>query len=130
MHKQACGGFPGFYSEKIKKLMQELDENAMAIKDSLVDILMEERGVSEKSYEAIRMLDEEVSDYCDRIKDISKKMGNKRPSYCAEILYDELFAVQQEGEDPCGCTECKIRFDVIAKTDNNWYRVSKGNNHE
>ena len=127
MNKKSCAGLWFFYDDKLKKQIEEENSPIGIIKNCLLDIIAEQRGISEENFNKLDEIKSEIEDVIDRVRDIAEKMDGKRPEYCAEVLYDELFSNINKSEDPCGCTECEIKLDVVSKSDKNWYKTAKSN---
>ena len=117
LKKYACAGFWFFYNDKLKELVEKENGAFQKVKSALIEVIMEERAISEKSFNEIKEIEEEIEQHIDRVLDLAEKMSDKRPSYCAEILYDELFSDNLDEEevkenDACGCTECDLKYQV------------------
>jgi hypothetical protein len=108
MKKKSCACFGFFYDDKIKELLEEQTKPYNRVCAALGAIIADERGISEKDFGKMDALEEELLEHKDRILDMASKMDGKRPSYCAEILYDEIFNNEE-------CQACKVLDDKIDK---------------
>lgn len=66
------------------------------INDNIVSIIVEERGISEKSFQKYDEVIEEVKQLCDQNPEIYEKAqnyyeNNKRLQLLAEEIYDEFY---------------------------------------
>ena len=82
------------YKHMFKGKISHEDALKERVKSDLISIIMEEEGVSEKSFSSVDKIISDVDKfYTEEIFKISNEMYNqgKRTNYIAEFLYDEYY---------------------------------------
>ena len=114
--KQACGCFLDFYNDSLKTDVDDQiskQKKINNIKNILVNIVCEEKHISEKSFSLVKKVVDVIDELGqDRISDMANKMDGKRPEYVAEVIYDELFSDIEIKEEDCLSKTANTKFNL------------------
>lgn len=116
LNKQACGCFLDFYNDSLKTDVDDQiskQKKINNIKNILVNIVCEEKHISEKSFSLVKKVVDVIDELGqDRISDMANKMDGKRPEYVAEVIYDELFSDIEIKEEDCLSKTANTKFNL------------------
>lgn len=116
INKQACGCFLDFYNDSLNSNVNNQISNQKKIKNiknKLINIICEEKHISEKSFSLVKKVIDIVDELAqDRISDMANKMDGKRPEYVAEVIYDELFSGIKIKEEDCISKISNTKFNL------------------
>lgn len=105
-----------------------VSEYKTRVKDSVVQIIVNERSISEKSFSLYDEVISEVAEFFKNNEQANKiilecEKTDKRPEYCAEYIYGNLYSVTSLNED-------LIKDYIIEKIDFPIYTIGNEENYD